>query len=123
MKRGMRILAWIALGLIAVFAFGFVTMLLWNWLVPALFSGPVVTFWQAMGLLLLSKFLFWGFGAKRGCYPHHRARSGWNWNDKFYDKFSSMTPEDRAALKQKMKEKWCHWDANVSPKDADAAND
>jgi len=26
---------------------------LWNWLIPTIFSGPVITFWQAVGLCLL----------------------------------------------------------------------
>ena len=34
----------------------------------------------------------------------------------------SMTPEERAALKQKMKEKWCHWEENPSPKDSGGSN-
>lgn len=32
--------------------------LLWNWLVPTLFGGPIVTFWQAFGLMALSGLLF-----------------------------------------------------------------
>ncbi len=123
MKRGLRFLAWTALGLIAVCAIGLVTMSLWNWLVPALFSGPFISFWQALGLLVLSKILFWGFGGKRGPYSHRRAHSGWYWKDRSYDKFASMTPEDRAALKQKMKEKWCHWDTSAAPRDSEVAND
>jgi len=115
-----RFLACVALGLIAVFLFGLITMLLWNWLVPVLFKGPVVSFWQALGLLLLSKFLFWGFGGKR--HWHYNQHSGGYWKDKFYGKFSSMTPEERAALKQKMKEKWCHWEENPSPKDSGDSN-
>ena len=122
MNRGLRILAWIALGLVAVFVFGQATMLLWNWLVPDLFGGPVITVWQALGLILLSKILFWGFGGKRGC-RHHGPGHGGHWKSKFYDKFASMTPEEKEALKQKMKEKWCHWDENVSSKDSAASND
>jgi len=26
---------------------------LWNWLVPSLFSGPTITFWQAFGICAL----------------------------------------------------------------------
>ena len=29
--------------------FGFATMWLWNWLMPALFKLPVIGFWQAIG--------------------------------------------------------------------------
>lgn len=31
--------------------------LLWNWLMPVLFGLPEVTYWQALGLRLLSTFL------------------------------------------------------------------
>ena len=36
---------------------GWVVMTLWNWLIPALFTGPVIGFWQALGILVLSKIL------------------------------------------------------------------
>jgi hypothetical protein len=55
MNRGLKFLAFVALGLLAVFLIGYITMSLWNWLVPVLFNGPFITFWQALGLLLLSK--------------------------------------------------------------------
>lgn len=32
--------------------------LLWNWLVPAVFDGPTITLLQALGIGLLSGFLF-----------------------------------------------------------------
>ena len=32
--------------------------LLWNWLMPAIFGLPHITFWQAVGLNLLSSILF-----------------------------------------------------------------
>jgi hypothetical protein len=32
---------------------GWILMLLWNWLVPALFQGPVLTFWQGVGIVFL----------------------------------------------------------------------
>ena len=121
MNRGMRFLAWVALGILVVFLFGLITMSLWNWLVPVLFNGPVISFWQAMGLLLLSKILFWGFGGKR--HWRHNQNTEAHWKDKFYGKFSSMTPEERAALKEKMKEKWCHWQDSGSAKDSGVSND
>ncbi len=54
----------------AIFAIGFITMSLWNWLIPTLFSGPVITYWQAVGLLVLSKILFSG-----GHGSHHNSRT------------------------------------------------
>lgn len=32
-------------------------MLLWNWLMPVIFELPVIDFWQAFGLMMLSYFL------------------------------------------------------------------
>ena len=37
---------------------GFPVMWLWNWLCPALFKFPVITFWQAIGLFALIHCLF-----------------------------------------------------------------
>lgn len=36
----------------------FPVMLLWNWLMPIIFGLPVITFWQALGVALLSSILF-----------------------------------------------------------------
>ena len=33
-------------------------MWLWNWLVPELFNGPTITFWQSAGLFVLCNILF-----------------------------------------------------------------
>ena len=41
---------------------GFIIMWLWNGLMPNIFGLPTVTFWQAVGLFILSKILLGGFG-------------------------------------------------------------
>src|SRR5271156_1258904 len=48
--------------------FGAGTMWLWNWLMPAIFKLPTISFWQAIGILVLSHMLFKGnqFGKKGG---------------------------------------------------------
>lgn len=38
--------------------FGFVTMWLWNWLMPEIFGLKAITYWQAWGLILLSAIFF-----------------------------------------------------------------
>ena len=121
MNKGMRILGWAAMGVIAVTAFGLITMLLWNWLVPVLFNGPIISFWQALGLLILSKLLFWGAGGKGHNWRSHAHQN--HWKNKFYNKFSSMTPEEREVLKKRMKEKWCGWEESSSPKESAGTND
>ena len=77
---------------------GFGTMYLWNWLMPLLFKLPVITFVQALGLLVLSKILFSGFG--RG----GRRFGGKNrWQQRMQDRFANMTPEEKEKFNQKMK--------------------
>jgi hypothetical protein len=45
-----------------LFLFGWIVMLLWNWLMPDIFGLKQVTYWQAWGLLLLSCILFGRLG-------------------------------------------------------------
>lgn len=70
-----------------VWLFGELTMHLWNWLLPPLFGWHLITFWQALGLLLLSRILFgsWGGGGNR------RARRRERWE--------RMSPEERERLR------------------------
>ena len=48
------------LGMIAIVIvlLGYPLMMLWNWLMPVIFGLPEITFWQAIGLNLLSTVLF-----------------------------------------------------------------
>ena len=46
----------------AIFLFGLLVKILWNWLMPDIFGLPEVTYWQAWGLLILSMILIKGFG-------------------------------------------------------------
>lgn len=115
MKRGRRILKFLVLGTVGLLVIGLVTQGLWNWLVPGLFAGPTLTFWQAIGLLALTKILFWSFGRGPG---HWRSRysgpRGYYWKDQW----NKMTPEERERFKQKMQEKWCYPDKTTSSGDS-----
>ncbi|MFC5410055.1 HMG-box domain-containing protein [Larkinella bovis] len=104
-KRG---LGFLAFGLLFVALAGFVVMHLWNWLVPVLFAGPVISFGQALGLLLLSRILVgfrgggWrGPGWGRSGHPGHPY-----WREKLSARWQDMTPEERQQFKQQMKEQW-----------------
>jgi hypothetical protein len=71
---------------------------LWNWLIPGLFNGPLLTFWQTAGLFLLSKILLTGV-APCG-RQHHRPGYGYGcrrreWRRKFEDKFRETAEEDQ----------------------------
>jgi hypothetical protein len=117
MKRGGRFLLWILFGLLVVILFTYLTQQLWNWLVPELFSGPAISFWQAFGLLVLSKILFSGFGRK-GCYG---PRGHYSWKGRLHEKFSHMSADEREAFKRKMREKWCPTSSDA-PSDQHDAN-
>ena len=60
------IAGWIVLGAIAIVGiailFGYIIMSLWNWLMPDLFGLTTITYWQAVGLFILAKIIFGGFG-------------------------------------------------------------
>ena len=71
--------------LIAIF--GEVVMHLWNWLLPMLFGLRQITFWQGLGLLVLCRILFGGFGSHGSDGSHRRWRKGEQWE--------RMTPEER----------------------------
>lgn len=87
--------------IIMVFAgiliFSGIVMLLWNALMPVLFHLPVITIWQALGLLLLTKILFSGFrGPGFGGFRGGRGP----WKDKMKQQWMNMTPEEREKFKQ-----------------------
>jgi len=83
-----------ALGITAIVLFGFIVMNLWNWLAPAVFGARTITFWQALGILILSKILFGGFRGRPGHGGHWRRRMSARWEQ--------MTPEEREKFRQGM---------------------
>ena len=73
-----RGLKFAVLAIVAGAVFGLILMSLWNWLAPAVFGVRTITFWQAVGILILSKMLFGGFGGR----PGHRGQ----WRDRMRDR-------------------------------------
>ena len=76
---------------------GLAVMALWNWLIPELFNGNMINYWQALGLLILARLLT-GFG--KGGVGH--------WKQKMSRGWSSMSEEDRDKLRAKFKDRWCN---------------
>ena len=103
------ILAIIALG-------GLVTMLLWNALIPAIFGLKAITFFQALGLLVLSRILFGNFPGRRFGGGNERRR---HWRHKMKEKWENMSPEERAAMKDRWRKKW-DWKEDSEDKDEQA---
>jgi len=75
------------MAIVAMAIFGFVVMSLWNWLVPTLFGGHAIGYWQAWGIIILSKILFGGF--------HGRPGPGGRWKHRVRERLEQMTPEER----------------------------
>src|SRR5690348_8719117 len=91
--RFTRALKFLLFAAVAVTVLSAVVMGLWNWLMPTMFGSRMITFWQALGLLLLSRILFGRFGGPgRRMYWRHRMM-GW----------SQMTPEERDKFMAGMK--------------------
>ena len=88
--RGLKFLLFV---LLAATVFSFAVMWLWNWLIPSLFGLHAVSFWQALGLLVLCKILFGGFYGRHGFKGDWRARLIRRWED--------MTPEEREKFRSR----------------------
>ena len=94
-------LLWIApLAIVAMVVFiaigGEVIMLLWNWLLPKLFAFRQITFWQALGLLVLCRILFGGLGIRGSHRSHMRRRM----EERMSERWEKMTPEEREKWRQ-----------------------
>lgn len=70
---------------VGVGVLGWAVMMLWNWVIPAIFvGGRSIDFMHALGLLVLSRILFGGF----------RGHGGWR-ERRHWRKWEAMTPEER----------------------------
>lgn len=94
----------VLLGVGAVALFGWVVMMLWNTtLVPAT-GAAVISFWQAMGLLVLSRILVGGFGG-----------SGKGRSSHMGNKWAQMTPQEKEQFKAYCRKRWGNQSADESP--------
>ncbi len=87
-----RCWTFLPLALVGIAALGWLVMALWNWLLPALFGGVrEIGYFQALGVLVLSKILFGGLRG-HGCHGRWH-RHGWK----------QMTPEEREKFQAGMR--------------------
>ncbi|MDR1810046.1 MAG: hypothetical protein LBR34_06565 [Prevotella sp.] len=93
MRKAVHFLGHIVFALAAVALFSALVLWLWNALVPEIFGAASINYWQALGLLVLSRLLFGGFGGKFGGMKRrkHQLREKW----------LSMTPEERKEFIKK----------------------
>jgi hypothetical protein len=96
MRKAAHVLKILVIAAFAITACSWIVMLLWNWLMPAIFVLPRVSFLQALGLLLLSKLLLGGFH-RHGGYDKRA------WKRKMSERWARMTEEDRARFEAGMR--------------------
>jgi hypothetical protein len=90
-NRALRILKIVLFAVVAGSLLSFVVMHLWNWLMPALFGLRLINYWQALGVLLLSKILFGGF---------RRPGPAMYWRRRMMERWAQMTPEERDKFRE-----------------------
>ena len=91
MRHKAKFILWPLLFLVAIAALSTVVMLLWNAIVPALFTSvPAINYLQALGLLVLCRILFGGFRGHGGWRGHGHRHGHERWA-----KWQAMTPEER----------------------------
>ncbi len=108
-KRLLHLVAWVLI----IGAAGAAVMLLWNWLMPALFGLTAIGYWQSLGLLVLTRILFGRFGGRGGMMHgggmhgrHHGMMGGMHGGgmhgmgggNPIHEKWMKMTPEEREAF-------------------------
>lgn len=77
---------------------------LWNGVLVEVVPVKAVTYWQALGLLVLAKILFGGFPGRRGhC-------GGPPWRQRMLAKhWESLSPEQREKMREKMSHRYGDW--------------
>jgi hypothetical protein len=102
MTRKLKLIFLAPLAILGVFLFiaigGEIVLHLWNWLLPPLFGWRQITFWQALGILVLCRILFGGWGS------HGSGRSSFGRSMK--ERCERMTPEERERFRQRMRERF-----------------
>ena len=98
----------------ALFLLPYVVMLLWNGILPEVIGVKTITYWQAVGIFILSKLLFGGF---KGGGKHHKMKAHFrnccgnnehhqSMKEELRDKFMNMSDEERENFKQKWKDRF-----------------
>src|ERR1017187_6384378 len=91
-NRILRVLKFVLIAVLAFSVFSFLVMRLWNWLIPGLIGWHLISFWQAVGILILSKILFGGFRPRFG--------PGMHWRRRMMARWEQMTPEERQKFRE-----------------------
>jgi hypothetical protein len=111
MRKNWMFIAPAAIAAIVIFTFigGEIVRELWNWLLPPLFGFREITFWRALGLLVLCRILFGGVGGRGLSRSGPRRRIVDRIVDRVGHRWERMTPEERERFRQGMRDR-CGFD-------------
>ena len=87
---------------ICVFTVSGIVMFLWNAIIPSISGVSAISYWQAMGLFVLSRILFGGFHFRHH-HEHHRPP----FIGRFKDRLMDMSEEERQQFKNQWKQRCC----------------
>lgn len=100
-----------------------IVMLLWNALIPSIIGWTCINYWQAAGLMLLSRLLLGGFGGFRkfGRFGHHH-RGHHKMKRKemiaFREKMKDMSRDERREyIRERMRPDFFGREDNTEPKE------
>lgn len=88
--------------LAVVIALTLLVMSLWNALIPALFGLKSLSFWNALGLLVLCRVLFGGMGM--GPLMFRMSRD----HRQLHERWMRMSDEEKQAFAQARHHRWGH---------------
>ena len=78
-------------GVAIIFLFSWAVMLLWNGILPTIVGVKAISFWQSMGILILSKILFSGFN---GGHKHR------------FNRWENINYEERGRMREEWKKRF-----------------
>jgi membrane protein implicated in regulation of membrane protease activity len=95
--NGRKFLFIIPFVLLALAVFTGAVMLLWNNVLAQVVHVSTISFWQALGILVLSKILFGGFrGAQWGRHE---------WRKRMMQRWEHMSPEEKEKFRNEWQER------------------
>lgn len=88
-------------GFLALFTYA--VYALWNCVLVDVLAVKTITYWQALGLLVLAKILFGGF-------PHRRGGPCGHIRERIMSKrWASASPEEREKMRDEMRRRFGDW--------------
>lgn len=108
---GVKILLFLLWISFFLFPIAYMVMYLWNELLPGLFEVPTIGYWQAFGLLVLSRILFGEFGGFSGPWRGVHRRGPWA------DRWHKLSEEEKAEYRERWQQ-WCRKETEPAKSEA-----